>query len=181
MLARLKDPAQRERIKKDMDDAHATWENQYHGAGGGDGILVVSVFNPELRKYEGLTLSQIGKQLGKDPRDVAMDIVAADRALTRAVNFVMSEDDVRATLKHPLVSVGTDSAAKAEDGPLGPIEVASPRLGLLRKNPRQVRAGGTSTYAGRSDQKNDVTTCRTSPPHRSRRPTAQHDCGYHHL
>ena len=95
-------------------------ENQYHGAGGGDGILVVTVFNPELRKYEGLTLSQIGKQLGKDPRDVAMDIVAADRALTRAVNFVMSEDDVRATLKHPLVSVGTDSAAKAEDGPLAP-------------------------------------------------------------
>ena len=30
----------------------------------------------------------------------------------------MSEDDVRTALKHPLVGVGTDSAAKAEDGRL---------------------------------------------------------------
>src|SRR6185295_19273448 len=37
-LARLKDPATRERIKKDMDDANATtWENQWYGANGGDG------------------------------------------------------------------------------------------------------------------------------------------------
>jgi dihydroorotase/N-acyl-D-amino-acid deacylase len=30
----------------------------------------------------------------------------------------MSEDDVRAALKHPLVAICTDSGAKAEDGPL---------------------------------------------------------------
>jgi dihydroorotase/N-acyl-D-amino-acid deacylase len=119
MIARLKDPAQRQRIKDDMNDAHATtWENQYYGAGGGDGILVASVSKPELRKYEGLTLAQIGKQEGKDPRDVAMDIVLADRGFSSTVNFIMREDDVQAALKHPLVSIGTDSAAKAEDGPL---------------------------------------------------------------
>jgi len=31
---------------------------------------------------------------------------------------VMAEDDVRNALKHPVVSVGTDSGARAEDGPL---------------------------------------------------------------
>src|SRR5262249_17183436 len=31
---------------------------------------------------------------------------------------IMREDDVRIALMHPLVSVGTDSAAMAEDGPL---------------------------------------------------------------
>jgi N-acyl-D-amino-acid deacylase len=119
MLERLRDPVQRERIKAEMDDANAKgWENQYYGAGGGDGILVVTTYEPSLRKYEGLTLSKIAKQLGKDPRDVAMDIVIADRGLTRAVNFVMAEEDVRTALKHPLVSVGTDSGAMAEDGPL---------------------------------------------------------------
>ena len=46
MLARLKDPAQRERIKKEMDDPTVTaWENQWYGSGGGDGILLVSVLN----------------------------------------------------------------------------------------------------------------------------------------
>jgi N-acyl-D-amino-acid deacylase len=102
-----------------MADAHARgWENQYYGAGGGDGILVVTNFDPKLRRFEGMTLTEIGKEIGKDPRDVAMDIVIADRGLTSAVNFVMAEDDVRNVLPSPLVSIGTDSAAKAEDGPL---------------------------------------------------------------
>src|SRR5207248_3905910 len=57
-------------------------------------------------------------KIGKDPRDVAIDIVIADRGLTSAVNFVMAEDDVRNVLPSPLVSIGTDSGAKAEDGPL---------------------------------------------------------------
>src|SRR5436190_8446934 len=46
MLARLKDPAQRERIKKDMDEANAeTWENQWYGSNGGDGVMLSSVLN----------------------------------------------------------------------------------------------------------------------------------------
>ncbi|HMD34008.1 MAG TPA: D-aminoacylase [Vicinamibacterales bacterium] len=118
MLARLKDPAQRERIKKDMDDGNATWENQWYGAGGGDGILLTSVLNDDLRKYEGMTLAQIGKAMGKDPRDAVMDLVIADRGESSTVNAVMSEDDVRTALAHPLVGVGTDSGAKAEDGKL---------------------------------------------------------------
>jgi len=118
MLARLKDPVQRERIKKDMDDANATWENQWYGAGGGEGILLTSVLNDDLRKYEGMTLAQIGKAMGKDPRDAVMDLVIADRGESNTVNAVMSEDDVRAALANPLVGVGTDSGAKAEDGKL---------------------------------------------------------------
>lgn len=119
MLARLNDRAQRERIKKDMEEpAPSTWENQWYGSGGGDGVMLASVLNPELRKYEGMTLTQIGKQLGKDPRDVVMDFVIADRGESSVIISIMREDDVRAALKHPLVGVGTDSPARAEDGPL---------------------------------------------------------------
>lgn len=119
MLARLNDPAQRERIKKDMDDpVAATWENQWHGAGGGDGVMVSSVLNPELRKWEGMTLTAIGKAMGKDPRDAVMDLVIADRDETSVITSIMSEDDVRTALKHPLVGVGTDSGAQAQDGKL---------------------------------------------------------------
>ena len=80
--------------------------------------MVVTVYDPKLRRYEGWTLTEIGKELGKDPRDVAMDFVIADRGLTFGVNFMMAEDDVRSVLRHPLVSVGTDTGARAEDGPL---------------------------------------------------------------
>jgi dihydroorotase/N-acyl-D-amino-acid deacylase len=119
MLARLKDPVQRERIKREMDDPNvAGWENQWYGSGGGDGVMVSSVLNEALRKYEGMTLTQIGQAMGKDPRDAAMDLVIADRGETYCIISIMSEEDVRTALRHPLVSIDTDSGAKAEDGPL---------------------------------------------------------------
>src|SRR5262245_51799725 len=119
MIARLRDPATRERIKRDMDDATATaWENQWQGANGGDGVMLSSVLNPELRKYEGQTLSQIGRAMGKDPRDAVMDLVIADRGESSVIISIMNEEDVRTALKHPLVGVGTDSGAQAEDGKL---------------------------------------------------------------
>jgi dihydroorotase/N-acyl-D-amino-acid deacylase len=119
LVERLKDPTTRQRIKTDMDDANAaTWENQWYGANGGDGVMVSTVLNPELRKYEGMTLTQIGKAMGKDPRDAVIDLVIADKGETSVITSIMDEDDVRTALKHPLVGVGTDSGAKATDGML---------------------------------------------------------------
>ncbi len=119
MLARLKDRAQRERIKKDMDDPKATtWENQWYGSGGGDGVMLSSVLDPALRKYEGKTLTEIGREMGEDPRDAVMDLVIADKGQSSVITAIMSEADVRAALADPLVSICTDSGAQAEDGPL---------------------------------------------------------------
>jgi dihydroorotase/N-acyl-D-amino-acid deacylase len=119
MVARLKDSAQRDRIRREMADATATtWENQWAGAGGGSGILVTAVLNPDLKKYEGLTMDEVGKQMGKDPRDALMDVVIADHGESSCITSIMTEDDVRTALKSALVSVGTDSGAKAVDGPM---------------------------------------------------------------
>jgi dihydroorotase/N-acyl-D-amino-acid deacylase len=116
LIERLKDPAVRARVKADLAKDDPSWENQYMGAGGASGVLIVSVVNPALKKYEGKTLEQIGKDESKDPVDVIMDIVIADRSNTSNVIFMMNEDDVRLALKHPLVSMGTDSGASATDG-----------------------------------------------------------------
>ena len=119
LLARVKDPAQRERIKKDMEDPNSPgWENQWYGAGGAEGIMIASVLDPSLRKYEGKTLAAIGREEGKDPKDAAFDLLIADSANTFVITSIMSEEDVRLALKHPLVSFDTDAGAKAEDGPL---------------------------------------------------------------
>jgi N-acyl-D-amino-acid deacylase len=116
LIERLKDPAVRARVKAELAKDDGSWENQYQGAGGAPGVLIVSVVNPALKKYEGNTLEQIGKEESKDPVDVIMDVVAADRANTSNVIFMMSEDDVRLALKHPLVALCTDSGASATDG-----------------------------------------------------------------
>jgi dihydroorotase/N-acyl-D-amino-acid deacylase len=119
MLARLRDPKLRERIKAEMEDASNTgWENQWYGSGGGDGVMVASVLNSDLRQYEGMTLTQVGRAMGKDPRDALIDLVIADEGRTACIISIMAEDDVRAALAHPLISIDTDSGAKAEDGPL---------------------------------------------------------------
>jgi len=119
MIARLRDPAERERIRKDMADPNVTtWENQWYGSGGADGVMVSSVINPDLRKYEGKTLGEIGREMGRDPRDAVMDLVVADRAQTSVIISIMDEADVRAALNDPLLAIGTDSGARAEDGPL---------------------------------------------------------------
>jgi N-acyl-D-amino-acid deacylase len=119
MLKRLQDPAQRAKIKQDMNEANATtWENQWYGSGGADGVMLSSVLNPELRKYEGMTFTEIGKAMGKDPRDAVMDLVIADRGESSVIISIMTEADVRRAMVTPWVSFDTDSGARAEDGPL---------------------------------------------------------------
>jgi N-acyl-D-aspartate/D-glutamate deacylase len=65
-----------------------------------------------------MTLTEVGRAMGKDARDALIDLVIADKGQTACIISIMAEEDVRAALAHPLVSIDTDSGAKAEDGPL---------------------------------------------------------------
>jgi dihydroorotase/N-acyl-D-amino-acid deacylase len=116
LLERLRDPATREKAKRDMADEGTGWENQWYGAGGAKGVLLSSVLDPRLKPLEGKTFEEIGLAQGKDPRDALIDVVLADRANSGGIVFIMSEDDVRAALRHPLVAFCTDSPAVAPDG-----------------------------------------------------------------
>jgi N-acyl-D-amino-acid deacylase len=111
LLTRLQDPATRARIRADFPKDNPDWSDQP-----GSRILITTVLNPELKKYEGKTIAEIARSESKDPLDALMDLVIADKANVGRVTFSMSEDDVRTALAHPLVSMGTDSGARAEDG-----------------------------------------------------------------
>jgi len=126
MIARLKDPEQRDRAKKEMDEPAVTWQNQWRGSGGPSGVLLIQVVNPELTKYEGMTIEEIGRQMNKDPKDAAMDIAIADRGESSVVISIMDEKDVRLALSNPIITFGSDSGAQAEDGPLSKTK-AHPR------------------------------------------------------
>ena len=118
MIERLKDPAQRARVKRDMDDANAPFENQWYGSGGGVGVMLSSVLDPSLRKYEGMNFAEIGKAMNVDPRDAVVDLVIADHAESSVITSIMRDEDVKAAMRTPWVSFDTDSGARAEDGPL---------------------------------------------------------------
>jgi N-acyl-D-amino-acid deacylase len=118
-VKRLKNPAIRQQIRKEIDGTGGSFENLWREVGGADGVLVVSVLDPKLRQYEGKTVARIAKLESKDPLDALMDLVVADRDNVGAVYFLMSEADVKLAMQQPWVSVGTDYGAINPTGPLG--------------------------------------------------------------
>ena len=119
LLARLKDPATKNEIRKVLESSETGYENQWRGAGGPQGVLIVSTIVPELKKYEGRTLTDIANIEHKDPFDALVDLLIASRDGIGAAYFTMQENDVRLAMQQPWVSVGTDYGAVDPDGPLG--------------------------------------------------------------
>jgi N-acyl-D-amino-acid deacylase len=118
MLARLRDPQTRQRLKTEISQEQTSWENIYLGSGGPGGVLIGSVVNRELEPLQGKRISEIAEQQKKDPLDTVFDLILADHGQTGAIYFMMSEDDMRAAMRSPFVSFCTDSGSRATDGPL---------------------------------------------------------------
>ena len=118
MLARLRDPQTRLRLKKEISEDQTEWENIYLGSGGPGGVLIGSVVNRELEPLQGKRVSEIAEQQKKDPLDALFDLILADHGQTGAIYFMMSEADMRAAMQAPFVSFCTDSGSRATDGPL---------------------------------------------------------------
>ena len=118
LLARLHDPQTREKIKTDMAGDHKDWENLFFDVGGGSGVLIASVFSPELEKYVGKYLADVAKAEGKTELDALFDFIIADGAQTGAIYFMASEEDLTYGLKQPWTSIGLDDGEMSLDGPL---------------------------------------------------------------
>src|SRR5207249_4435517 len=85
MIARLKDPATRERLKKEITTDSKDWENIYLGSGGPTGILIGAVVNRELESWQGKRLSEIASEQKKAPLDDLFDFIIADHGQTGAI------------------------------------------------------------------------------------------------
>jgi N-acyl-D-amino-acid deacylase len=119
LVERLKDPAMRARIRKEMQTPSDAWDNEWEEIPGPEAILVSVVHNPALLPLQGKTLAQIAAMWGKDPIDALFDLLIQDDAYTYVAVFGMSEDDVALALEQPWVSVDNDSGGTAPDGILG--------------------------------------------------------------
>lgn len=119
MIERLKDPAARARIRKDMETPSAQWDNEWQEIPGPEAILLSVVHNPKLLPLQGKTIAQIAKLWGKDPIDTVFDLLIQDDAYSYVAVFGMSESDVSLALMQPWVSVCNDSQGTAPDGLLG--------------------------------------------------------------
>ena len=118
MMERLRDPATRERLKKEISADQQEWENIYLGSGGPSGVLIGAVVNRDLEPLQGKRISEIATEQKKDPLDTVFDLILADHGQTGAIYFMMNEEDLRAAMRAPFVSFCTDSGSRATDGPL---------------------------------------------------------------
>ena len=118
LLERLRDPSIRARIKREMATDHTDWENLFYDCGGGAGVMIAGVVNPELKKYNGKTVAEMAKGENKQELDALFDFVLNDSGQTGALYFMASEEDLVYGLKQPWTSIGLDASESPLDGPL---------------------------------------------------------------
>ena len=110
---RLRDPAVRERMKRDKD--FITWAKEH---GWWDGIVMGRAGSEKNRKYEGMRLSEIAKARGDaDPADTCLTLMAEDGGRITGMFHTMSEDDVRLVMRQPWVAIASDGSAINLDAP----------------------------------------------------------------
>jgi len=119
MIERLKDPAMRARIRKEMETPTHEWNNEWLQVAGPESFLIGAVQNPKLLPIQGKNVAEIARLWNKDPIDTVFDILVQDEAFTQVALFIMSEPDVVLALQQPWVSICNDSQGTAPDGLLG--------------------------------------------------------------
>jgi N-acyl-D-amino-acid deacylase len=118
LVERLKDPAARARIRKDMITPSRDWDNEWQEIPGPEAIMIGAVENPALLSMQGKRLSEIAKLWNKDPIDALCDFVIQDPSTGVAV-FGMSQPDVTLALQQPWVAIDNDSEGTSPEGILG--------------------------------------------------------------
>jgi len=120
MLQRLKDPKERERMKKDIRGGIPGWYNHYTAVGGDWSRMLVS----GKGSYEGLTMDRVlqirskGKEPAPDPLDVLFDVLIDQGGSVPTIYEHHTEKDMNRALVQPWCSIGSDGSALAIDGVL---------------------------------------------------------------
>ena len=115
MLARLTDPAVRQRARAEIESKIDGWENLLQ-ATTFEGIQVASAPKEIDQSIIGKRIAQIAVERKADPWDVYFQLLIESGGRIGALYHMMSEADVATGLQSSLVTIGTDSAALRQEG-----------------------------------------------------------------
>jgi N-acyl-D-amino-acid deacylase len=127
LRARLSNPAIRARLKREQQTGSPGWWNIIEAAGGWDRVVLANARNPENAKYHGRPLTEIAREMGKEPADAGFDLILQGRGRVMAIYHMMSEKDVETALRFPWVSIGSDAGAIAQVGAGDDLGLPHPR------------------------------------------------------
>lgn len=120
MVERLKDPALRPRLKKDIREGVSGWYNHYTAVGSDWSRVLVS----GRGTYEGLTMDRViaarikGKTPAPDPLDAFFEILIEHGGSLPTIYEHHTEEDMNLAMIQPWCSIGSDGLAYATEGPL---------------------------------------------------------------
>jgi N-acyl-D-aspartate/D-glutamate deacylase/sugar lactone lactonase YvrE len=118
MLARLKDPAQREKLKQDIRNGLPGWYNHYTAVGGDWSRMLISANNA----YKGMTMDRVvarkseGKTPTPDALEILFDLLIEQDGSVSTVYAHHTEQDMNLALVQPWCSIGSDGSAFATEG-----------------------------------------------------------------
>jgi N-acyl-D-amino-acid deacylase len=119
MIARLKDPKDRERMKKEITKGIPGWYNHYTAVGGDWSRMLVNAGG-----FKGLTMDRIlddrskNKSPTPDSLDEFFDFLIQERGSVSTVYAHHSEKDMNLAMVQPWCSIGSDGLAYAAEGAL---------------------------------------------------------------
>jgi N-acyl-D-amino-acid deacylase len=111
-IARLKDPALDARLRSYADEQEkklGSWER----------ILLSSVTSEKNKLLQGKNVAEAARESGKAPYDFMRDLLIEENGMVEMITFMMTEENLKRILAHPLVGVGCDGSAIAPYGVLG--------------------------------------------------------------
>jgi N-acyl-D-aspartate/D-glutamate deacylase len=125
MMERLRDPAERAKMKKDIHGGIAGWYNHYTAVGGDWARMLVNAnLSAKNKRFEGQTMDKViadrtrGTSPAPDPLDVMFDFLLEEDGSVATIYSHHTEEDMNLAMKQKWCSIGSDGLAYAVDGPL---------------------------------------------------------------
>jgi len=109
-VKRIKDPATRGRLIREVK-GRIQYEDYW------ERILIAYTASEKNKRFEGMRLSEVAKELDGEPLEVALDLIAEEQCRVSAIYFCMSEENLKQILGWPFVMIGSDAGARCKEGP----------------------------------------------------------------
>jgi N-acyl-D-aspartate/D-glutamate deacylase len=109
MLARLREPQARRRIKKDWTDGLPQWDNRV-GSLGWDNIYINHLETAKNQELVGLSVSAAAQARSQahSPGDFLLDLLEAENGNVGNIQVACAEDDLRQVMQDPTTCFGSD-------------------------------------------------------------------------